>query len=196
MSGGPARRNWHANRSGSSRASRRASAIPSSSRGVSPAARGTPGRAHPRGGALVPRITSRQVRELHETRLLHEMHTVEAICLHRISTENQLLPLLEPQERLEAKQADVPDSGLTGCSTRPSSPPRVTPSLRPCTTRLATTSSASACCRSAWTGPAASRPTRSTASDEAAEDHLPRPPAAIPGPALSGHSSRSWADCL
>jgi hypothetical protein len=30
----------------------------------------------PRGGTLVPRITSRQVRELYETRLLHEMHAV------------------------------------------------------------------------------------------------------------------------
>jgi DNA-binding GntR family transcriptional regulator len=62
----------------------------------------------PRGGALVPRITSRQVRELYETRLLHEMHAVEAICLHRISTENQLFPLVEQQERLEAEQAEVP----------------------------------------------------------------------------------------
>ena len=62
----------------------------------------------PRRGALVPRITSRQVRELYETRLLHEMHAVEAICRHQISTESRLFPLVEQQERLEAGQADVP----------------------------------------------------------------------------------------
>lgn len=62
----------------------------------------------PRGGALVPRITARQVRELYETRLLHEMHAVEAICRHRICTETRLFPLVEQQERLEAEQAEVP----------------------------------------------------------------------------------------
>lgn len=62
----------------------------------------------PRGGALVSSITSRQVRELYETRILHEMHAVEAICRHRISTEAQLFPLVEQQARLEAEEAEAP----------------------------------------------------------------------------------------
>lgn len=62
----------------------------------------------PRRGALVSRITSRQVRELYETRLVLEMHAAEAICHDRINTEAQLFPIIEQQERLESEQAEIP----------------------------------------------------------------------------------------
>lgn len=63
----------------------------------------------PRRGALVPRITSRQVRELYEMRLLLEVHAAEIICGERIPTADRLLPLSDEQERLYEAGATPPE---------------------------------------------------------------------------------------
>jgi len=63
----------------------------------------------PRRGALVPRITARQVRELYEVRLLLEFRAAEVICIERIPIEAQLMPLCDEQERLYEAGAPVPE---------------------------------------------------------------------------------------
>ena len=63
----------------------------------------------PRRGALVPRITSRQVRELYEVRLLLEARAAEVICAERIPTESRLMPVVDEQDRLYAAGASAPE---------------------------------------------------------------------------------------
>lgn len=63
----------------------------------------------PRRGALIPRITARQVRELYEMRLLLESHAVRVICTERIPVASQLLSLCQEQARLDAQGASPPE---------------------------------------------------------------------------------------
>lgn len=63
----------------------------------------------PRRGALVPKITARQVRELYELRLLLETHAAESICQQHLETTGRLLELCDRQERMDAAGASVPD---------------------------------------------------------------------------------------
>lgn len=63
----------------------------------------------PRRGALVTQITARQIRELHRTRLALELYAVQEICAREVQLTEELLPLVERQERLTEQEAGYPE---------------------------------------------------------------------------------------
>lgn len=62
----------------------------------------------PRRGALVPRISARQVRELYDVRLLLESHAARVICEERVSQGDKLTSLCDEQDELYTSGADAP----------------------------------------------------------------------------------------
>jgi DNA-binding GntR family transcriptional regulator len=63
----------------------------------------------PRRGALVPRITARQVRELYDVRLLLESRAAEIICTDRVPSADKLTALCDEQDGLDRRGAPVPE---------------------------------------------------------------------------------------